>query len=295
MQPTTSSNTLLSAMASADILVMALYFSALASMLQLQRMKTWFQTANRVDDNNHLEQSAYNHSVTLVDDSNEDVVSDKIIAQSSLQATKQTAKSLGNDAVAAVSVSALALILVEMAKRLERRLFNFVPGTTCAFLATFIPALTKIMPVDRAPWVHMQRMAGPLSSISFLLLFAAIGASADLTTAFVVYGPACLFFSITALAVHGIITLLGSWFYKRATGASYTYEDVLVASNAAIGGPATAAAFCQFIRPKKSHHAEDFHKQGRTVAATVWGVVGYAIGTTAGVSLYHCLKSTLVV
>jgi uncharacterized membrane protein len=258
-------------------------------------MKAWFQTATR-GYHNQLQQSANFYTVNnnRIDYVNDDDV--KTTAQSSLPPTKQTTKaSLATDVVAAFSVSALALILVEITKRFERRLSHFIPGTACAFLAAVIPTLTKIMPVDWLPWVHMQRMAEPLSALSFLLLFAAIGASADLTTAFVVYGPTCLFFSTTALFVHGIVTLLGSWFYKRCTNASYTYEDVLVASNAAIGGPATAAAFCQFIRPEKSHPAAVAQKQGRTVAATVWGVVGYAIGTTAGISLFHCLKSTLVV
>ena len=51
--------------------------------------------------------------------------------------------------------------------------------------------------------------------------------------------------------------------------------------NAAIGGPATAAAFCGQMRP-------DLGKlQGRTISATVWGVVGYAIGTIVGVSMMY--------
>jgi uncharacterized membrane protein len=62
------------------------------------------------------------------------------------------------------------------------------------------------------------------------------------------------------------------------------WEDVLIASNAAIGGPATAAAFCGQLAESNPR------KPGLTLAATVYGVVGYATGTTIGASLFRILK-----
>ena len=65
--------------------------------------------------------------------------------------------------------------------------------------------------------------------------------------------------------------------------------NVLTASNAAIGGPATAAAFGGQVTGIGTGE-----KRGLTVAATVWGVVGYAIGTTIGVALYRLLQAKFV-
>jgi uncharacterized membrane protein len=48
-------------------------------------------------------------------------------------------------------------------------------------------------------------------------------------------------------------------------------RHALIASNAAIGGPATASAFAA-----GAGFAE------LTIAAALWGVVGYAIGTNVG-------------
>ena len=63
---------------------------------------------------------------------------------------------------------------------------------------------------------------------------------------------------------------------------SLDLEDVWIASNAAIGGPVTAAAFCSRMKKR-----DPYKLQGRTIAATVWGVVGYAIGTFLGVLAYR--------
>lgn len=130
-----------------------------------------------------------------------------------------------------------------------------------------------------------------MSGFAFLFLFAAIGVSADIAEV-LRSGPACLFFSLTALTVHGVVTLGGSFLFQRLSstkkarrhGGTIRLVDVLVASNAAIGGPATAAAFYGQVK-----QGTDM-KRSLTVAATVWGVVGYAVGTTVGVALYRFLQ-----
>lgn len=72
-------------------------------------------------------------------------------------------------------------------------------------------------------------------------------------------------------------------FYSGGGSApSLDLEDVWIASNAAIGGPATAAAFCGRMKNRDPNKL-----QGRTISATVWGVVGYAIGTIVGVNMYR--------
>jgi hypothetical protein len=63
-----------------------------------------------------------------------------------------------------------------------------------------------------------------------------------------------------------------------------TLEDILVASNAAIGGPATAASFAGSFT-----HISDAFRNALIISGTFYGVFGYAIGTSIGVSLTRIL------
>lgn len=269
----TTSTTLVSAMAATDIVSMALYFAALSAALQSQRLQRLFDAYETEES---LSEGSLNTSITGEDPSG--LLSKPSFTRRRLPAT--------------LLVCMLALGLVEIAKRFETYLSRFLPGTACAFLAVSVPILVRFAPSDLLLWTDMQRFAEPLSGFAFLFLFAAIGVSADVKAA-LISGPACLFFSLTALAVHGVVTLCGSLLFQqlaRTMGfrVRLSLADVLVASNAAIGGPATAAAFCGQVKQRSAM------KRGLTVAATVWGVVGYAIGTTVGVALYRFLQFRFV-
>ena len=81
-------------------------------------------------------------------------------------------------------------------------------------------------------------------------------------------------FSATALAVHVALAVGASLLLTRCS-----LDEALVASNAAIGGPGTAAAFAAAIgRPEL------------VLSAAVWGTVGYAGGTTLGVAVWRVLR-----
>ena len=56
-----------------------------------------------------------------------------------------------------------------------------------------------------------------------------------------------------------------------------------MASNAAIGGPATAATFAGQLAGSR--------KEELAIAGTFWGVVGYGFGTTIGFLLYRVLST----
>jgi len=107
--------------------------------------------------------------------------------------------------------------------------------------------MTHIMPSSGSTlWHEMQHAAGLLSAFTFLLLFATIGISADLEVAFH-RGLACLGFLSITLAVHGIFPLTVSWWIRQLPTNQTPivgYEDILIASNATIGGPTMAATFC---------------------------------------------------
>ncbi|KAL3771515.1 hypothetical protein ACHAWU_003690 [Discostella pseudostelligera] len=85
---------------------------------------------------------------------------------------------------------------------------------------------------------------------------------------------------------------------KTLNFPSSSWEEVLTASNAAIGGPSTAAAFAMGLASSSgrinndddknndivgncSRRREEQHRSALVIGATVWGVFGYAIATGA--------------
>jgi uncharacterized membrane protein len=271
---TTSS--FVSAMAAADVVVMAFYFAVLPAALQSKRLQQWFADPIETQQSNDIG-SGLSFVTKRTDDDPCALETNTLVNRRKLPAT--------------LLVWMLAFGLVEAAKRFESFLSAVVPGTACAFLAATIPALTRLVPSNLQLWNDMQYCAEPLSGFAFLFLFAAIGVSADIKAA-LCSGPACLLFSLTALAVHGLVTLGGSVLFQRVMRTNRRHKsngrvslaDVLVASNAAIGGPATAAAFCGQVKQGNEM------KRSLTLAATIWGIVGYAIGTTVGVALFRFLQ-----
>jgi uncharacterized membrane protein len=289
-----NSDTLLSAMAAVDIVVMALYFALLSSALQSKRMQRWFRSEPHELDSNVGDKLAINDT-------------DEIVTNTSTNDTRLHTTKVYHLLPAVFLSGLLALLFVEVSKQLESIMNRFVAGTACAFLSIMVPYFTtkmnRMQQVRYHPfWCTMQQYSEPMSRFAFLLLFATMGTTANLSTA-LYNGPACLCFSLTALFVHGIVTLFGSRLWQRLTyqrrnelnnrsedsHKRIDLADVLIASNAAIGGPATAAAFCGQI----SKQTSILQRLNLTVAATFWGVVGYAIGTTIGVTIYRVLQSTL--
>jgi uncharacterized membrane protein len=169
--------------------------------------------------------------------------------------------------------------IVQLANRFEDAVGRLVPGTACAAISVVAPVLNSLV-MNRKWWKPFSASATVWSDFFFMSFFASIGIAANLSSALSM-GPACLLFSAIALSVHVLLTIIGSIAWKRLGACdSLELEDVWIASNAAIGGPATAAAFCGRMR-------RDLGKlQGRTISATVWGVVGYAIGTVVGLGMY---------
>jgi uncharacterized membrane protein len=287
-----NSHALLSAMAAVDVVLMAFYFTCLSAAMQSKRLHRWFND-NDTSDVAHNTKNTYNMSDTIPG-----VIPNSISnVHQSIVHTVETKKSSKLLIAAILNVAVLTLVLVEISKRLEHLVMKQfgVPGTACAFLAILVPWITtQIHNVsnNNTFWKTMIQHAETLSRLAFLFVFATMGCTADLSST-LYNGPACLFLSFTALIVHGIITLFGSLLFRRLLQTTrwskkkINLTDVLIASNAAIGGPATAAAFCSEIKKSQHYPVEKSHL---TIAATVWGVVGYAIGTTIGVTMFRILQ-----
>ncbi|CAM9691439.1 unnamed protein product [Discosporangium mesarthrocarpum] len=118
-----------------------------------------------------------------------------------------------------------------------------------------------------------------LASVLLNMFFAAVGASGRIS---IVVGasPTLLLFAAVALAVHVASIFLGSYAMNRALGPGLVgLGDVIVASNANIGGASTAATFAGLIgRPSL------------VVPGAWWGTVGYAVASVMGVGMWALLR-----
>ena len=259
-------NSLMSSMAGADLLVMAIYFACMAVALRSRFLSLIFLKDNKDSALPKKHQQVIN---------SQDNIS---LGENATEAKETTFVQMLQ---AAGCVSVLGFLIVKASSIIEIAMAPILPGTACAIIAGLAPLVQRnLLNTNSSFSREMQKSAPLLSELCLQLLFASIGVSAKIGEA-LVRGPACLCFSLFALTVHVFLALAGSVFIQRWFRFPLLLEDVLVASNAAIGGPATAAAFAGRIDTSR--------QRGLTMAGTVWGVVGYAVGTTIGVALYKLL------
>lgn len=132
----------------------------------------------------------------------------------------------------------------------------------------------------------LARPAAPLSNFLFALFFAGIGAGASLRH-LLLSGPVVFFLMALTLLVHLCTSVVGLKVYNRLLLQSEAREfkshrigvdEMVVASNANIGGPATAAAMAASIQ-----------RPDLVLPATITGTAGYALATFLGVAVYRSL------
>ena len=173
---------------------------------------------------------------------------------------------------------AAALVFLELGKLLTRA-FGLPAGTSLGVSSALIPAVawtvgmitrSGVMHAGSEPFAGSDAVGGAL----MLVFFAALGASADPAVAVRAGGPALAFIAIQ-LATHlAFVLAVGKGAMKLPAWA------VLTASNACVGGPATAAAMAS--------------ARGWAAAvqpAIVVGTVGYVVGTPIGCLVGNALKS----
>jgi uncharacterized membrane protein len=135
-----------------------------------------------------------------------------------------------------------------------------------------------------------------------LLFFSAVGASAKVTNLMASTGPAVLGFTAVTLAVHCAAMFVGvetintmSRILERHRAGSNSsssdhdsapeaiplvgLEEMLVASNANVGGAATAATFAGLIK-----------RVDLVPAAAMWGTAGYAAATPIALALHAAMS-----
>ena len=173
---------------------------------------------------------------------------------------------------------AAALVFLELGKLLTRA-FGLPAGTSLGVSSALIPAVAwTVGKITRSGVMHAGSEpfagSGAVGGTLMLVFFAALGASADPAVAVRAGGPALAFIGIQ-LATHlAFVLVVGKGAMKLPAWA------VLTASNACVGGPATAAAMAS--------------ARGWAAAvqpAIVVGTVGYAVGTPIGCLVGNALKS----
>ncbi|CAB9506839.1 Protein of unknown function (DUF819) [Seminavis robusta] len=280
-----ATTTLVSSMATADTLVMALYFSGLSLALQSKRLTKLFGGSSLAAEAPIIETDP----VLL----NHGLQGDEVDAKAAVSSRATILQT----SLAGALATTIALAIVKLSSQFERLVAPILPGAACLAIALVSPAVQSIL----SSWSssdhgnnnnnqhsllasQIQHVSRYLSEFCLQLLFASIGTSCHMGRV-LLQGSKCVWFSVLALSVHMVVAFLGSLVAKKWFQWPLFLEDVLIASNAAVGGPATAAAFAGRINSPR--------QRGLTMAATVWGITGYAVGTTIGVLLYNGLKQLL--
>ena len=114
--------------------------------------------------------------------------------------------------------------------------------------------------------------ADQIGTLLMQVFFAAIGASANIMVV-LKYGPVLFAFAALILTVHLFFMLLAGYIFKL------DLAELVIASNANMGGPTTAAAMAVARKWKTL-----------VIPAILCGTLGYAIATFIGVALGYWLK-----
>lgn len=119
-----------------------------------------------------------------------------------------------------------------------------------------------------------ERLAGAeaLGALLMQVFFAAIGASADVRVVIEV-GPVLLLLAMVILSVHLATILAAGWLMRL------DLAEIVIASQANMGGPTTAAAMAVARRWR-----------ALVVPAILCGTLGYATATFIGVALGHAIR-----
>ena len=295
--------TLMGSMAAADLLVMAVYFAGLTAAVKSPYLQRIFP-GRSADDQITVEETT---TTSTTSDGNQDTsIESQISASVGRELYRET-----RPVIAATFSSALAYVCVSISTRFERSIYSLsgIPGMGCAAIAALSTTVGWILrrikiiwksakgedEKEMLPWLQeeMSRVCPKLSGLCFNLLFAAIGTAANVGVA-LQHGPASFLFASSALVVHFVTILLGSWAVEKVLPkVRLSIEELAVASNAAIGGPATAAAFAGTLANDNDTRSSR-QRRGLVLAGTVWGVVGYAIGTSLGVWISKILLSVVL-
>jgi uncharacterized membrane protein len=163
-------------------------------------------------------------------------------------------------------LTALAALLVVLSERLGAvtpRIPSVLWLTTLAVICAQIP------PVRRLQGSML------LGGVALHLFFAVLGIASRIAE-IVRVGPEVFLFTLTVVAVHGLLLYLGAWLLR------FDVDTTSVASQAAVGGPSTALALA--LARKRYDLA---------LPGIVVGLLGYAAGNYAGIAVTRLVAAWL--
>lgn len=280
-----------------DLLVMALYFSTVTASLSSALLRSWFP--GREEDSCEAEvagSSDMENTSLLSEERMRGDFQDKHVSN--------RCNGLGFRMVVAVSALALAWPIVEISDALESRSFSVpTPGIGCACIAllgTFVQRVLKTVPqmnmttsISDRLLEDIQAVLSLMSDVCFYMLFAAIGSTVNLGETIRQGGwhsASGFIFAGLALAIHIAMILGGSLVVQQfVPRIRLAVDEIMVASNALIGGPVTAAALAAGMSTAGLRNSS--RRRALIKAAVFWGVIGYAIATCIGVALTRFLLS----
>jgi len=233
------SGDLLTAGVAADNLVMALYFLVLFMLPSVGWLSRWYVKRDKV-------------ALATSDEP-------RGASPSSFPDVKNTATALALSLTLCAVGYGLADILTEL---------TGWRGTGILIVTALTVTLATLLPRQ------LEKLAGADVVGAFLMqiFFAVIGASANVITVFKV-GPVLFVFAAVILTVHLIFLLLAGKVLRL------DLAELIIASNANMGGPTTAAAMAVARR-----------WDTLVMPAILCGTLGYAVATFMGVALGHWLK-----
>ena len=261
---------LLGAVAGADIFLMALYFAVL---LGIQRNPAATSAFLATTDSSASLRRRGRYS-----DPPPAVLHFSASSSSSSSSSSATRRRSLSSLLPPVVAMALAFAVGEGGQLIETRVG--IPGIAAGTItALSIGVFGLVRRVTPRFFVRVAQPAGQLSGLLFSLFFAAIGAGASLGH-LVQSGPVIVALMSLSLFVHLSTTLVGVRLYNRFVPprARISVDEALIASNANVGGPATAAAMAGSIQ-----------RPDLVLPAAATGTTGYALATFLGVALFNSL------
>jgi uncharacterized membrane protein len=270
-----------------DMLVMPIYLSTLASITSSNRFRKWFP--GRLTSN---KPAAKEQSSEL----------GKECADQADVKKRQAIR--GSHVLLTAFILPLVGAIVAISDAFERRQQAHGLGLLCICILSSVIANALQPLFARFPRMlsDIGQVTLKLSDASYFILMSVIGTSIDLRCLAVKSGwssASSVIFSSVPLLVHFIVITTGSLalmkLFPRFESFPLSVEEVVIASNTAICGPATAAALvAKMMSTDRRKTLNKTEWKGLALAGTFWGIVGYAFATYVGVSISRVLLSTIL-